>query len=65
MLVLTRRLGESIVISDDIRVTVVSMNGGQVRIGIDAPKQVSVHRQEVYERIHSEQNQTAKAAADR
>ena len=51
MLILTRRAGETLVIASSIRVTVVGVRGNQVRIGIDAPKSVRVHRQELYERI--------------
>lgn len=54
MLVLTRKVGEGIIIGDDIRVTVVEMKGGGVRIGIDAPKTTKIHRQEVYEKIMQE-----------
>ena len=55
MLILTRRVGESVVIGDDIGVTILGVKGNQVRIGITAPKDVTVHRQEIYERIKSEQ----------
>ena len=51
MLILTRRLGETLIIGPSIRVTVVGIKGNQVRIGIDAPKSVRVHRQELYERL--------------
>lgn len=51
MLILTRRIGETIVIGDDIKVNVLGIKGGQVRIGIDAPKDVSVHRSEIADRI--------------
>lgn len=51
MLVLTRKLNESVIIGDTIAVTVVAVEGDQVKLGITAPKQVSVHRQEVYEQI--------------
>lgn len=51
MLILTRKVGETIVINDTIRVTVLQVKGNQVRIGIEAPKDVSVHRQEIHERI--------------
>ena len=54
MLVLTRKAGEGIIIGDDVRITVVELKGGGVRIGIDAPKSMKVHRQEVYERIKLE-----------
>jgi carbon storage regulator len=58
MLVLTRKAGEGIIIGDDIRITVVELKGGGVRIGIDAPRELKVHRQEVYDRILRE-NQEA------
>lgn len=51
MLVLTRRRGQAVVIGDDIKITIVEINGDQVRIGIEAPKSVVVHRQEVYDEI--------------
>ena len=54
MLVLSRKKDESIIINDQIRVTVVEVRGDKVRIGIDAPKDVAVHRQEVYEAIQSQ-----------
>lgn len=54
MLILTRRVGESLKIGDDISVTVLDVKGAQVRIGINAPKDVPVHRQEIYERIQEE-----------
>ena len=54
MLILTRRQGETICIGDDIRITVLGTNGGQVRLGIDAPQNVEVHREEIYQRIQSE-----------
>lgn len=54
MLILTRNTNQAIIISDDIRVEVLEVNGNQVRIGIDAPRSVDVHRQEVWERIQAD-----------
>ena len=63
MLVLTRRPGESIVVGQDIVITVIEIKGGQVRIGIDAPREVDVYREEIYEQVRQE-NIAAVANAD-
>lgn len=55
MLILTRRLNETVMIGDEVTVTVLGVKGGQVRLGISAPKETAVHREEVYDRIKQEQ----------
>ena len=55
MLILTRRVGETLMIGDDVTVSVLGVKGNQVRVGVSAPKEVSVHREEIYERIKQEQ----------
>ena len=54
MLILTRRVGETLVIGDDVNVTVLGVKGNQIRIGVDAPREVTVHRKEIYQRIKAE-----------
>ena len=57
MLILTRRVGEAVIIGDDVKLTVLGVRGNQVRLGVDAPKTVSVHREEIYDRIKGEQSE--------
>ena len=57
MLILTRRVGETLMIGDDVTVTVLGVKGNQIRIGVNAPKEVSVHREEIYERIRQEKRE--------
>lgn len=56
MLILTRRVGETLMVGDDVTVTVLGVKGNQVRIGVNAPKDVAVHREEIYQRIQREMN---------
>ena len=55
MLILTRRVGESLMVGDEITVTVLGVKGNQVRIGVNAPRDVAVHREEIYNRIHDDE----------
>lgn len=64
MLILTRRVGETLVIGDDINITVLGIKGHQVRIGINAPKSISVHREEIWQRIQQEKNQKEESNVD-
>lgn len=61
MLILTRRIGETLIIGDDVIVTVLGVKGNQVRIGVKAPKDVSVHREEIFDRIRSERGEDSDA----
>jgi len=63
MLILTRRVGETVVIGNDVDVTVLGVKGNQVRLGVKAPREVSVHREEIYKRIKDE-NQEHKSASN-
>ena len=59
MLILTRRVGETLMVGDDVTVTVLGVKGNQVRIGVNAPKDVAVHREEIYDRIRKENESNA------
>jgi carbon storage regulator len=59
MLILTRRVGETLMIGDNVEVTILGNQGNQIRIGVTAPREVAVHREEVYERIKAEEEQAA------
>ena len=64
MLILTRRAGETVMIGDDVTITVLGVKGNQVRIGINAPRDVAVHREEIFERIKNEQSAKDAVAAE-
>lgn len=58
MLILTRRVGETLMVGDDVSITVLGVKGNQVRIGVNAPREIAVHREEIYMRIQKEKEQT-------
>ena len=55
MLILTRRVGETVMVGDEVSITVLGVKGNQVRLGVNAPREIAVHREEIYERIKQEQ----------
>ena len=55
MLILTRRIGETLMVGDEVTVTVLGVKGNQVRLGVNAPKEIAIHREEIYERVKAEQ----------
>ena len=63
MLVLTRKVGEGIIIGDDVKIAIIELKGGGVRIGIDAPREMKVHRQEVYDAIQKERGNNSNQAS--
>ncbi len=65
MLILTRRVGETLMIGDDVAVTVLGVKGNQVRIGVAAPKDVAVHREEIYDRIKAEHSSADEPGSNR
>ena len=64
MLILTRRVGETLVIGDDVTVTVLGVRGNQVRLGVNAPQDITVHREEIYQRIQNEKSGEISSESD-
>lgn len=64
MLILTRRIGETLMVGDEVTVTVLGVKGNQVRIGVNAPKEIAVHREEIYQRIQREKEAQNEASSD-
>lgn len=64
MLILTRRVGETLMVGDEVTVTVLGVKGNQVRLGVNAPKDVAVHREEIYERIKREQGGESESSSE-
>jgi len=62
MLILTRRVNETLMVGDDVKVTVLGINGNQVRIGVQAPRHIPVHRQEIYEKIKKEESSASESS---
>ena len=64
MLILTRRVGETLMVGDDVTITVLGVKGNQVRLGVNAPRDVAVHREEIYQKIQSEKSADAEGSPD-
>ena len=64
MLILTRRVGETLMVGDDVTITVLGVKGNQVRLGVNAPRDIAVHREEIYQKIQSEKSSDAEGSPD-